>query len=67
MKKINDFTEYINILPYASEIFGVYQPLLGWKSKKIQSRIKKGFTNDKNRIFNIIYSFVICALEMFAN
>lgn len=26
-------------LPYASEIFGVYQPLLGWKSRLIQKRL----------------------------
>jgi len=26
-------------LPYASELFGVYQPLLGWKSKIIQRRL----------------------------
>ena len=56
MKKINDFTDYVNILPYSSEIFGVYQALMGWKSKKIQNRIKKGFTNDTNKIFNTIYS-----------
>ncbi|MCO5965371.1 hypothetical protein [Sinorhizobium meliloti] len=27
-------------LPYASELFGVYQPLLGWKSKIIQRRLE---------------------------
>ncbi|HYM89076.1 MAG TPA: hypothetical protein VES92_08150, partial [Nitrospiraceae bacterium] len=26
-------------LPYASEIFGVFQPLLGWKSRLIQNRL----------------------------
>ena len=40
------------LLPYASEIFGVYQPLLGWKSKRIQERFKQGFENDKNSILN---------------
>ncbi|KZS42937.1 hypothetical protein AWE51_16425 [Aquimarina aggregata] len=28
-------------LPYASEIFGVYTPLLGWKSTRIEERFKK--------------------------
>jgi len=31
-------------------MFGVYQPLLGWKSKRIEERFKKGFENDKNSI-----------------
>ena len=56
MKKINDFTDYVNVLPYSSEIFGVYQALIGWKSKRIQNRIKKAFSNDKNRILNTVYS-----------
>ncbi|MBK7492737.1 MAG: hypothetical protein IPI17_12910 [Nitrosomonas sp.] len=42
MKKINDFSRYKNILPYDSEIFGVYQPMIGWKSKRIKQRMDKG-------------------------
>ena len=37
MKKINDFSRYKNILPYDSEIFGVYQPMIGWKSKRVRT------------------------------
>src|SRR5215204_1672262 len=55
MKKINDFSQYTNILPYASEIFGVYKPLLGWKSKKIRERMEEGFANDINRVFSSLY------------
>jgi hypothetical protein len=47
MKALRDLDKFINTLPYASEIFGVYQPLLGWKSKRILKRIEKGFLNDK--------------------
>jgi len=36
VKRITDLTKYASVLPYASEMFGVYQPLLGWKSKRIQ-------------------------------
>ena len=54
MKKINDFSAYTNILPYASEIFGVYQPMLGWKSKRILRRIKKGFANDTYQLFDAL-------------
>jgi len=46
MKKINNFSAYEGVLPYASELFGIYQPMLGWKSKRIKDRTKKGFDND---------------------
>jgi hypothetical protein len=32
------------LLPYASELFGVYQPLLGWKSARAKKRISAGLT-----------------------
>jgi hypothetical protein len=32
------FDAYKGILPYASELFGVYQPLLGWRSRIIAQR-----------------------------
>ncbi len=32
------FEGYEGTLPYASEVFGIYQPLLGWKSALIQKR-----------------------------
>jgi hypothetical protein len=46
MKTITNFDQYKHVLPYDSEVFGVYQPLLGWKSKKIADRIRRGFLND---------------------
>jgi hypothetical protein len=47
VKRITDLTPYTTVLPYASELFGVYQPLLGWKSKRIQARLQEGFRNDR--------------------
>lgn len=47
VKRITDLTAYTSVLPYASELFGVYQPLLGWKSKRIGERFKEGFEHDK--------------------
>jgi len=41
-KRITDLSDYTSILPYASELFGVYQPLIGWKSKRILKRMNKG-------------------------
>ncbi|CAN5614375.1 hypothetical protein BH23ACI1_BH23ACI1_19350 [soil metagenome] len=46
MRAMIDLVSYTRILPYDSEIFGVYQPLLGWRSKQVKERIAKGFKND---------------------
>lgn len=34
-----DFEKFKGTLPYASESFGIFQPLLGWKSKRTQDRM----------------------------
>lgn len=46
MRKMTNLADYTSVLPYDSEVFGVYQPLLGWRSKKIQDRIDAGFHHD---------------------
>jgi hypothetical protein len=33
-----DFAKFNGSLPYASEIYGIYQPLIGWKSRLTQQR-----------------------------
>lgn len=53
-KRITDLTDYKSVLPYASEMFGVYQPLIGWKSKRIIRRMNKGITFDNLSNFNSI-------------
>lgn len=35
------FDDYKGILPYASELFGIYQPLLGWRSNIILKRYER--------------------------
>src|ERR1700754_230958 len=52
VKRITDLSDYTTVLPYASEIFGVYQPLLGWKSKRIEKRFKQGLDNDHKSILD---------------
>lgn len=47
-KRITDLTDYTSILPYSSEMFGVYQPMIGWKSKRITKRLMEGLTNSQN-------------------
>ncbi|MEO8153011.1 MAG: hypothetical protein ABI605_08075 [Rhizobacter sp.] len=44
------FENYKGVLPYASELFGVYQPLLGWKSKRHHRRFARGYSVDVLRI-----------------
>src|SRR5262245_50219975 len=47
LKATFKFQQYKGILPYASELFGVYQPLLGWKSKRSQRRFALRFNVDQ--------------------
>lgn len=46
-KTIGNLMQFKSTLPYASEIFGVYQPLIGWKSKRVQQRLNQGLDADK--------------------
>ena len=46
-KRLTDLIDYTAVLPYASELFGIYQPLLGWKSKRMADRFDRGFNKDK--------------------
>src|SRR4029079_2168874 len=50
VKRIKDLQQYAGVLPYDSEIFGIYQPLLGWKSSRIAERFESGLRRDKAQI-----------------
>src|SRR5262252_5300662 len=54
VKRTLDLEQYVNVLPYASEMFGIYQPLLGWKSKRITERFQKGLDQDKGQILRTL-------------
>ena len=56
MKRIDDLSPYKTVLPYASEIFGIYQPLIGWSSKRQQERLDRGFGNDLKSATNGLLS-----------
>ena len=45
-KRLADLTDYVSVLPYASELFGVYQPLIGWKSKRRLRKIHAGIKSE---------------------
>ena len=51
-KRLTDLIDYTSVLPYASELFGIYQPLIGWKSKRIADRFYQGFQNDKHLLLD---------------
>ena len=40
---MSDVSRFRGTLPYASEIFGVYQPLIGWRSRRKLIRIGNDF------------------------
>lgn len=44
-----DYQKFAGKLPYASESYGIYQPLLGWRSKLIQQRVSSGLDRARNR------------------
>lgn len=57
-KRITDLTDYISVLPYASEMFGVYQPLIGWKSKRVLKRMNSALDpNAEGRFKEILKRF----------
>src|SRR6185437_17155144 len=45
-KRLTDLSDYVSVLPYASELFGIYQPLIGWKSKRRLRRIHVGIKSE---------------------
>jgi hypothetical protein len=51
-KRPKDLNEYRSILPFDSEIFGIYQPLIGWKSKRIEKRLNEGLFKDKTALYD---------------
>ena len=53
-KRLTDLTDYTSVLPYDSEMFGVYQPLIGWKSRRIEKRFASGFSNDKKALLDVL-------------
>ena len=59
MNKRIDVSAYKTVLPYASELFGVYQPLLGWKSKRSIKRVQNGVRADRSKLLSqVAYQLV---------
>jgi len=50
MKARHDWSEYEGILPSSSELYGIYQPLLGWKSRLATERLRGGLKQTRDRL-----------------
>jgi hypothetical protein len=59
-----DLNKFKNVLPYSSELFGLYQPLLGWKSKRTIQRFLPGLADSKLKIVDALMSKVYPNVEV---
>jgi hypothetical protein len=50
-----DFEKFKGSLPYASELYGVYQPLIGWKSRLMTRRFEAGINSLNRQFFVELY------------
>ena len=50
VKRITDLVDYQSVLPYASELFGVHQSLIGWKSKRVLDKVQSSAKLDKSAL-----------------
>ena len=51
-----DFEKFKYTLPYASEAFGVYQPILGWRSQRAVDRFSAGLRAQEDVLFRLIHA-----------
>ena len=47
----SEFDRFAGAAPYSSEMYGLYQPLLGWRSQLTQRRIDAGWEMQRRRLF----------------
>ncbi len=58
-----DIDKYKGIPPYASELYGVYQPLLGWQSNLTKKWIQHGGPLINSRIKDILNGHILPGLQ----
>src|SRR5215207_6288519 len=51
---LKDVDKYGGIPPYASELYGVYQPLLGWQSQLTKRWLQRGGVGVEPRLKRIL-------------
>jgi hypothetical protein len=59
-KRLQHLEDYKTVLPYASEIFGVYQPLIGWKSARKINRVKAAIRSEKAGLLSRLGQDLVC-------
>ena len=47
-----DFAKFEGSLPYASELYGIYQPLLGWLSRRRTLQLAPSVASLKRRLLD---------------
>lgn len=60
---LKDIDKYKGMPPYASELYGVYQPLLGWQSSLTKKWIQHGGTLIDSRIQDILNGRILPGLQ----
>lgn len=57
--RLTNLSDYKSTLPYNSELFGVYQPMLGWKGKRNVDRHFSGLIDIQNKLLgNIAKNYI---------
>lgn len=46
-----DVDAFKHVLPYDSEAYGLFQPLIGWRSQRVLERFQSGLANSDERAF----------------
>jgi hypothetical protein len=59
-----DLSSFEGRLPYASELYGMYQPLLGWKSRRIVNRMMPGLTAAQDGILARLSAGLVPKVEV---
>ena len=63
-KTLQELIDFTTVRPYASELFGIYQPLLGWKSRRMESRFTGGFVQDKQTLLTRLRSLFTARVNL---
>jgi hypothetical protein len=51
-KALLDFSGYVGVLPYASELTGTFQPMIGWKGKRSEERFNEAAGREARKLLD---------------
>lgn len=63
MIKNEDLKKFKGQYPYGSELFGVYQTLLGWRGARSRQWFLKGYANDRIELRQAVFKSVRAAVD----